>query len=239
MVAREIAEAERIGSAEAEAFRVLVGTPEGDPGPTLAGLAAELTGGETSREVALVQFGMPDDTLEIGGGIEAMATSLDALHHLETAVEASGVPVFARSRIADDPGLLLGQLADESVADTILVPEDPSYSPPGGTQAPAAPIARLCLNGATSTAGEVVVVLHGGGDDIHALDLGLRLPSSRGQALHVSRIARAPGVLQPRSAPFGRGGRGLPRRQRRPRDPRRPGDAGGRRDANSRRLERS
>ncbi len=186
LVAREIAEAERIGSAEAEAFRVLVGTPEGDPGPTLAGLAAELTGGETSREVALVQFGMPDDTLEIGGGIEAMATSLDALHHLETAVEASGVPVFARSRIADDPGLLLGQLADESVADTILVPEDPSYSPPGGTQAPAAPIARLCLNGATSTAGEVVVVLHGGGDDIHALDLGLRLASSRGQALHVS-----------------------------------------------------
>ncbi|HEY5887363.1 MAG TPA: cation:proton antiporter, partial [Acidimicrobiales bacterium] len=164
LVAREIAEAERIGSAEAEAFRVLVGTPEGDPGPTLAGLAAELTGGEISREVALVQFGMPDDTLEVGGGIEAMATSLDALHHLETAVEASGVPVFARSRIADDPGLLLGQLADESVADTILVPEDPAYSPPGGTQAPAAPIARLSLNGATSTAGEVAVVLHGGGD---------------------------------------------------------------------------
>ena len=186
LVAREIAEAERIGSAEAEAFRVLVGTPEGDPGPTLAGLAAELTGGETSREVALVQFGMPDDTHEVGGGIEAMATSLDALHHLETAVEASGVPVFARSRVADDPGLLLGQLADESVADTILVPEDPSYSPPGGTQAPAAPIARLSLNGATSTAGEVVVVLHGGGDDIHALDLGLRLASSRGQALHVT-----------------------------------------------------
>ena len=94
--------------------------------------------------------------------------------------------MFARSRIADDPGLLLGQLADESVADTILVPEDPAYSPPGGTQAPAAPTARLCLNGATSTAGEVVVVLHGGGDDIHALDLGLRLASSRGQALHVT-----------------------------------------------------
>ncbi|MET0159952.1 MAG: cation:proton antiporter [Acidimicrobiales bacterium] len=186
LVAREIAEAERIGSAEAEAFRVLVGTPEGHPGPTLATLAAELTEGEASREVALVQFGTPDDTLEVGGGIEAMATSLDALHHLETAVEASGVPVFARSRIDEDPGRLLGLLADESVADTILVPEDPSYTPPGGSQSPAAPTARLSLNGATSTGGAVVVVLHGGGDDIHALDLGLRLAASRGAPLHVT-----------------------------------------------------
>ncbi|MET0914431.1 MAG: cation:proton antiporter, partial [Acidimicrobiales bacterium] len=186
LVAREIAEAERICSAEAEAFRVLVGTPEGHPGPTLATLAAELTEGEASREVALVQFGTPDDTLEVGGGIEAMATSLDALHHLETAVEASGVPVFARSRIDEDPGRLLGLLADESVADTILVPEDPSYTPPGGSQSPGAPTARLSLNGATSTDGEVVVVLHGGGDDIHALDLALRLAASRGAPLHVT-----------------------------------------------------
>ena len=152
----------------------------------MAALAAELTEGEASREVALVQFGAPDDTLEVGGGIEAMATFLDALHHLETAVEASGVPVFARSRIDEDPGRLLGLLADESVADTILVPEDPSYTPPGGSQSPAAPTARLSLNGATSTDGEVVVVLHGGGDDIHALDLGLRLAASRGAPLHVT-----------------------------------------------------
>ena len=111
---------------------------------------------------------------------------MNPLHHLETAVEASGVPVFARSRIDEDPGRLLGLLADESVADTILVPEDPSYTPPGGSQSPAAPTARLSLNGATSTDGEVVVVLHGGGDDIHALDLGLRLAASRGAPQHVT-----------------------------------------------------
>ncbi len=79
--------------------------------------------------------GRPTETLEVGGGIEAMATSLDALHHLETTVEAAGVPVFARSRTTDDPGRLLGLLADESVADIVLVPEDPTYTPPGGSQA--------------------------------------------------------------------------------------------------------
>ena len=239
LVAREIAEAERIGSAEAEAFRVLVGTPEGDPGPTLAGLAAELTEGETSREVALVQFGMPDDTLEVGGGIEAMATSLDALHHLETAVEASGVPVFARSRIADDPGLLLGQLADESVADTILVPEDPSVQParaaprprrprpPGsastGRRPPRARSSSSCTAAATTSTPWTSVC-------------GWRRPAGR----PCTSPARPGAGCPPASTGSGRKGcRGLPRRRRRPRDPRRPGDAGSRRDAHSRRLERS
>ena len=57
LVQREIDEAERFGSEQALAFRVLVGTPEGDPGPLLARLATELTDGEEPREVDLVQFG--------------------------------------------------------------------------------------------------------------------------------------------------------------------------------------
>jgi Kef-type K+ transport system membrane component KefB len=194
LVQREIEEAERIGSDEAAAFRVLVGTPEGEPGPLLGRLAAELTAGEPDREVALVQFGASPNALEIGGGIEALAGSLEALHHLETAVEDSGVPVFARSRISDDPGRLLGVLADESVADTVLIPADPTYSPPGGTQAPAAPTAHLALPaGAADVDGSVVVHLRGTSDDVHALDLGLRLGAARAQAVGLVQDSGSPG----------------------------------------------
>jgi hypothetical protein len=194
LVQREIDEAERIGSDEAAAFRVLVGTPEGEPGPTLGRLAAELTSGEPSREVALVQFGAPlSDELEVGGGIESLAASLDALHHLETAVQDAGVPVFARSRTSDDPGRLLGLLADESVADIVLVPADAAYAPPGGTQSPAAPTARLTLPaGVVDVDGPVVVHLRGTGDDIVAVEVGLRLATARATSLGVEQVAGSP-----------------------------------------------
>lgn len=185
LVDKEIAEAERIGSEQAAAFRILVGTPEGDPGPTLAALAAELTHGEDPREVALVQFGRATSGLEVGGGLEAMATSLDALHHLETTVQAAGVPVFARSRTTDDPGRLLGLLADESVSDIILVPADAGYAVPGGTQSPLAPTARLSIADDGGTAGPVRAHL-GGESDRTVLEIGLRLSRSRNQALQVA-----------------------------------------------------
>lgn len=184
LVDKEIAEAERIGSEQAAAFRVLVGTPEGDPGPTLAALAAELTHGEDPREVALVQFGTPAGALEVGGGLEAMATSLDALHHLETTVQAAGVPVFARSRTTDDPGRLLALLADESVSDIILVPADAGYAVPGGTQSPLAPTARLVLADGRGTTGPVRAHL-GTANDRAVLEIGLRLSRARRQPLQV------------------------------------------------------
>ncbi len=188
LVDREIAEAERIGSAEAEAFRVLVGTPQHEIGTTLAALAAELTEGEDPREVALVQFGEPVGPLEVGSGLEELATSLDALHHLETTMEATGVPVFARSRVDDDPGRLLGVLADESVADVVLVPDNPTYAPPGASQSPAAPTAALSLPDGTTgldAGADVVVHLHGNNADAHALDLAVRLASARRRPLHL------------------------------------------------------
>lgn len=184
LVDREIAEAERIGSEQAAAFRVLVGTPEGEPGPALAALAAELTAGEDPREVALVQFSLPTGALEVGGGLEAMATSLDSLHRLEVAVEAAGVPVFARSRTTEDPGRLLGLLADESVSDLILVPADAGYAVPGGTQSPLAPTLRLSQLGEGGTAGPVRAHL-GTENDRVVLEVGLRLSRSRGQALQL------------------------------------------------------
>jgi len=189
LVQREIDEAERIGSDQAMAFRVLVGTPEGEPGPALAALAAELTVGEEPREVALVQFGRPaSDELEVGG-IESLASSLDALHSLETAVQATGVPVFARSRTTDDPGRLLGLLADESVADLVLVPADPGYAPPGGTQAPAAPTVRVAFAGPTADGGPVEAHL-GGESDRSVLDVAVRLATARSVPL---RIVGQPG----------------------------------------------
>lgn len=184
LVDKEIAEAERIGSEQAAAFRVLVGTPEGEPGPLLAAMAAELTAGEEPREVALVQFGTPTSGLEVGGGLGAMATSLDALHHLETTVEAAGVPVFARSRTTDDPGRLVGLLADESVSDIILVPAEAGYAVPGGTQSPLAPTARLALVDDAGTSGPVRAHL-GGESDRAVLEIGLRLSRARNQALQV------------------------------------------------------
>jgi len=184
LVDKEIAEAERIGSEQAAAFRVLVGTPEGEPGPVLAALAAELTAGEEPREVALVQFGTPTSPLEVGGGLEAMATSLDALHHLETTVEAAGVPVFARSRTTDDPGRLLGLLADESVSDIILLPADAGYAVPGGTQSPLAPTARLALVDDGDLTGPVRAHL-GGENSRVALEIGLRLSRARTRPLQV------------------------------------------------------
>ena len=113
-----------------------------------------------------------------------MATSLDSLHRLETAVAAAGVPVFARSRTTDDPGRLLGLLADENVADIILVPADAGYAVPGGTQSPAAPTARLTLVGDAGTSGAVRAHL-GGESDRAVLEIGLRLAQARGQALQV------------------------------------------------------
>jgi Kef-type K+ transport system membrane component KefB len=194
LIQKEIEEAERIGSDEAAAFRVLVGTPESDVGSVLGHLAAELTTGEEQREVALVQFGEAPDALEIGGGIEAMATSLEALHNIESDLQSTGVPVFARSRTTDDPGRLLGLLADQSIADIVLVPADPTYSTPGGTQAPAAPTAQLRLPaGATDLDGPVEVHLRGTSDDVHALDLGLRLGAARGGPVAVTQDAGSPG----------------------------------------------
>jgi Kef-type K+ transport system membrane component KefB len=194
VIQKEIDEAERIGSDEAAAFRVLVGTPEGEPGPTLARLAAELTTGEDRREVALVQFSEPPEALELGGGLEAMAGALDALHHLETAVAATGVPVFARSRTDDDPGRLVGLLADQSVADVIVVPVEGTFAPPGGTHSPLAPTAQLRLPATdAATDGAVVVHLRGGPDDVHALDLGLRLAAGRGTVVGISQDSGSPG----------------------------------------------
>jgi hypothetical protein len=194
LVQREIDEAERIGSDEALAYRVLVGTPEGEPGPVLARLAASLTAGEEPREVALVQFGEAGAAdLEVGGGIEQLATSLDALHHLELAVADSGAPVFARSRTTDDPGRLLGLLADENVADVVLVPDDATFQPPGGTQAPAAPTARVRRPGEAALAGPVAVHLRGTADDVHALDLAVRLATARSTALVVVKASGSPG----------------------------------------------
>jgi hypothetical protein len=184
LIQREIEEAERIGSEEAAAFRVLVGTPEGDAGATLGHLAAELTAGEEPREVALVQFGQAPEALEIGGGIESLAASLDSLHDLETSLESTGVPVYARSRTTDDPGRLLGLLADQSVADLVLVPADPAYAPPTGTQAPLAPTLRLVPAEQAGTDGAVLVHLGGDGDRT-TLEIGVRLAMARGSALRI------------------------------------------------------
>jgi K+:H+ antiporter len=199
LVDREIAEAERIGSDLAEAYRVLTGSPEGDPGPLLAELAAELTTGEDQREVALVQFNSTtDDDVEFGmgigtGSLDQIAGSLDALHQLETTVKAAGVPCFARSRVSDQPGHLLGILADENVADVVLVPADPAYVPPGGSQSPAAPSARLDLPpGAEDVSGAVGARLEGGGNDRPTLDLALRLASARGTPVRLD-VSGSPG----------------------------------------------
>ncbi len=163
---------------------MLVGTPEGDPGPALAALAAELAHDEDPSEVALVQFGAPVGTLEIGSGLESMASSLDALHHLETTVQAAGVPVFARSRTTDDPGRLIGLLADESVSDLVLVPADAGYAVPGGTQSPLAPTVRLALVDGAGLDGPVRAHL-GTESDRTVLELGLRLSRARGLPLQV------------------------------------------------------
>ncbi len=196
MVDQEIAEAERIGSDLAEAYRVLAGTPDGDPGPLLASLAAELTTGEEQREVALVQFIEPgvDDT-EFGPGLalDDLAASLDTLHQLETAVEAEGVPVFARSRTSDQPGHLLGLLADENVVDVVLVPADATYAPPGGSQSPAAPTARLdAVEGSSGLSGAVGARLEGGGNDRPTLDIALRLGAARGTPVRLD-VSGSPG----------------------------------------------
>lgn len=184
LVDREIAEAEQLGSEEAAAFRVLVGTPVDEGGPVLAALAAELATGEDPREVALVQFTDPEaEELEVGGGIEALTAGLEALHHLEEAVSGTGTPVFSRSRTSDDPGRLLGLLADQSSADLVLTPDDPTYTVPGGTQAPLAPV--LQLTGAVPTAGSPVIARFGGAADRVVLEVGLRLARARGAVLQV------------------------------------------------------
>jgi hypothetical protein len=150
----------------------------------LGQLAAELTEGEEPREVALVQFGRSADALEIGGGIESLAASLDSLHELETSLETTGVPVYARSRTEEDPGRLLGLLADQSVADLVLVPDDPTFVPPSGTQAPLAPTLRLATTSEDPPSGPVLVHLGGDGERT-ALEVGLRLAASRGVPLRV------------------------------------------------------
>jgi hypothetical protein len=73
------------------------------------------------------------------------------------------------------------------VADVILVPDDPSYTPPGATMAPAAPTAVLSIPSGGSVAAEddVIVHLHGGGADAHALNLAVRLASARGRPLRI------------------------------------------------------
>jgi Kef-type K+ transport system membrane component KefB len=193
LVDREIAEAERLGSDQAEAFRVLVGFDEGVDGSALAGLAADLTAGEDPREVTLVQLSEPAEPLELGTGfsgpLDLIADSLDQLHRLESQVVAAGVPCYARTRVTDEPGPLLGQLADENVADVVLVPAPDRFAPPSGSQAPAAPTARLA--GPRPGDGEVVVALSGGGDDRVALDLGLRLSSARQRPARI-RLDAAP-----------------------------------------------
>jgi hypothetical protein len=75
-------------------------------------------------------------------------------------------------------------LSDENVADVILVPADSAYAPPGGSQSPAAPTARLqAAEGTTELSGPIGARLEGGGNDRPTLTLALRLASAHGEPL--------------------------------------------------------
>jgi hypothetical protein len=78
------------------------------------------------------------------------------------------------------------------VADVVLVPDDAAYQPPGGSQSPAAPTARLRDGGESALTGPVAVHLRGTSDDVHAVDLAVRLATSRSSPLVVVQAAGSP-----------------------------------------------
>ncbi len=129
------------------------GPPRVTPARSSAALAAELTDGEEPREVALVQFGdARSTTSRSGAASRPWPPRSTPCTTSRPRVEASGVPVFARSRTTDDPGRLLGLLADENVADIVLVPEDPTYTPAGRQPGPGRARRPACSSPAQTTA---------------------------------------------------------------------------------------
>jgi Kef-type K+ transport system membrane component KefB len=107
LLARDVAEAERLALGIAVAYRVLV--PVNDPGRAehLVDVACDLIGDEDPAEIVLSRLSAQSSAIELGSGLgnplADIAASMDALNGLQRRAEARGVRCVAINQRSGDP----------------------------------------------------------------------------------------------------------------------------------------
>jgi hypothetical protein len=214
MLARDIAEAERLALGLVDAYRVLAVVPEGAEADETAGQLVDtgvaLLGDETPSELVLTRFDPPAKRVEVGAGLSsellAITATFGVSQGLVARAQAQGARAVARSQFSDDP-------ARDLLAQTIAVEADAVLIRVGGLDGAGVKLAErllgdvdcavlLDVGGVAPAPDGAVVVLAGPGDDgLAALAQAVRLARPRHARIEVLDVGdrrdgrRLPGLV--------------------------------------------
>ncbi len=193
VLSRDVAAAERATVGEAGAFRVLALVGGSGDDDQLVDTAADLIGDQAPSELVLSCFTRTQPGLQMGTGLAQelaeMASVLERLRTVAGRAERRDVRSVVRSRFSDDIGGDLLALAAAVDADVLLVtaPDDDGDAlvcrlledTPGQLVVVVEPHPIPAASPTTAGAGPVAVVLSEGLDGAAALELAVRVATSR------------------------------------------------------------
>jgi len=192
MLARDVAEAQKLSLGLPDAYRVFVAVDDPERAEQAVELAGDIVGVQRPAEVVLSRLVELGRTPELGGTSARLAditASMDAMAVLERQVTTSGVGARVLTRFSSEPTRdLLGQAAAHDV-DVVLLGDDDGVD----AAAAADELDRIVVVHRTTVprAGDapptpsVTLVASDDDDGIAALELAVRIARARSAPLHI------------------------------------------------------
>lgn len=203
LLARDIAEAERVARGVQEAYRVVVLVDDPPAAALPARMAAALARAVPQAEVVLARFVPPGPAPELGAGLSAqlleMTGAMEAMASLEREVTAAGVECDVVTRFADRTGAADADLAarlSSLTPDLVLLMTAPADADriARTTEAIVGTVTPGTAAGGPGTtdpaAGPVAVIVDDGPAAGRLVDLALRLSTDESRPLQVQASGR-------------------------------------------------
>lgn len=198
MLARDIADAQKMSGGAPDAFRVFVAVDEPADSDTVVALACDVVGDERPSEVVLSCLVALDQTSELGSGTSArladITASLDAMAVLERQVTTSGVGARVLTRFSTEPVRDIVFQAQSNDIDLLVVAGhiDGATDPSALADELDRPVA-IALRGESSDVlppGRVLLAVAEDDHGIAAFELAVRVARTRGVGLDIQTAGR-------------------------------------------------
>lgn len=190
MLARDVAEAERLALGLEDAYRVLVAVDDPAAAERAVDLAADIIGTEKPSEVVLSRLVATHNVPELGAGFAArlveMTESIEAMAGLEQRVRSRGTDSRVLTRYSDELGNDLAGHARTTETDVVMLVADTVH----GDSDPKVlaneldhVVVRFRPSARPASSADVAVIVDDGDDAVAAFELAARIARTRGGTL--------------------------------------------------------
>lgn len=187
MLARDVAEAQKLTLGLPDAYRVFVAVDDVSRAEHAIELANDIVGDERPAEVVLSRLVVLDQTPELGGTgarLAEITASMDAMAVLERQVTKSGVGARVLTRFSSEPLRdLLGQASANDVDVVLLGADDGVDAEAAADELDRVVLVHRSVNGdseSASTVDRAVTLIAADNDDgVAAFEIALRVARSR------------------------------------------------------------